>query len=233
MAAQFIFNLIILVCRHALYQNISEHFDMDDKGLLQYIWDTKANRVIIISMVIIVAVAFLIKFLFWNGLTLVPFIFFGIVIPLQLLFINSIPYKFYREWVKIKEDNSDKLTLRKDVKVYIKNFWPWSGMTKLKNMGRAIDMPYYDFDKADILESRDLIVIRGYSDSFFMGALKPKTRPFAIPLTNTNHGANVYTVKLTSLEETADSKEFTFIDNVIGAENPITIKVYKANENAR
>jgi hypothetical protein len=219
---------------HALYPHVSGHFQMDDKGLLYYIWDTKANRVIIILLVIIVSAALLTKFLIWNGLTLVPFIFFGIVIPFQLLFINSIPYKFYKEWLKIQKDNPHKLTLRKDVKVHIKNFWPWSEMTKLKNMGRTLDMPYYDFDKADILESKDLIVIRGYSENVFMGLLKPKTRPFAIPLTETNSvDNNLYTVKLTSLNETADFKEFTFTDNIVGTKNPITIKVYKTNKNAR
>ncbi|MCZ8023662.1 MAG: hypothetical protein O9294_18025 [Cytophagales bacterium] len=201
---------------------------MDDKGLLIYIWDTKANRVIIILLVIIILTAFLTKFLIWNELTLVPFIFFGIVIPLQLLFINSIPYKFYKEWVRIQKDYSDKLTLRKDIKVYIKNFWPWKEMTKLKNMGRALDMPNYDFDKADILESKDLIVIRGYSENFFLGLFKPKTRPFVITLADTKvKDYNLYQVNLTSVNETEYFKEFTFIDNTIGVENPITIKIYK------
>src|SRR5688500_7331196 len=190
---------------------------MDDKGLLYYIWDTKANRVIIIGLVIIISTALLIKFLIWNGLTLFPFIFFEVVIPLQLLFINSVPYKFYREWVKIQKDYSDKLILRKDIKVYIKNFWPWAEMTKLKNIGRALDMPYYDFDKADILESNDLIVISGYSDNLFLGIFKPKTRPFAITLSGIEvKDYNLYQVNLTSVNETTGFKEFTFIDNVIG-----------------
>ena len=201
---------------------------MDDKGLLIYIWDTKANRVIIIVLVMIILTALLTKFLIWNDLTLVPFIFFGIVIPLQLIFINSIPYKFYKEWVKIQKDYSDKLILRKGAKVYIKNFWPWTEMTKLKNMGRALDMPYYDFDKADILESKDLIVVRGYSENSFLGLFKPRTRSFAIALADTKvKDYNLYQVNLTSVNETDDFKEFTFIDNVVGVENPITIKIYK------
>ncbi|MEO7992561.1 MAG: hypothetical protein ABI663_23620 [Chryseolinea sp.] len=47
-------------------------------------------------------------------------------------------------------------------------------------MGRVLDMPYYDFDKADILESKDLIVVRGYSENFFLGLFNPKTRSFVI-----------------------------------------------------
>ncbi len=201
---------------------------MDDKGLLIYIWGTKANRVIIIVLVMIILTALLTKFLIWNDLTLVPFIFFGIVIPLQLIFINSIPYKFYKEWVKIQKDYSDKLILRKGTKVYIKHFWPWTEMTKIKNMGRALDMSYYDFDQADILESKDLIVVRGYSENFFLGLFKPKTRSFVIAPADTKvKDYNLYQVNLTSVNETDDFKEFTFIDNVIGVENPITIKIYK------
>jgi hypothetical protein len=201
---------------------------MTDKGLLIYIWDTKANRVIILVLVIVILTALLTKFLIWDDLTLVPFMFFGIGIPLQLLFINLIPYKFYKEWVKIQKDYSDKLILRKGIKVYVKNFWPWAEMTKLKNMGRAFDMPYYDFDKADILESKDLIVVRGYNENFFLGLIKLNTRSFVIALPDTKvKDYNLYQVNLTSVNETDDFKEFTFIDNVIGVENPITIKIYK------
>jgi hypothetical protein len=164
--------------------------------------------------------------MFWDRLTLAPFIFFGLAIPAQLIWINSIRYKFYSEWTTLVKDYPDKLELKKGLKIYIKNFWPWAELVKLKNTVRAFDMPYYDFDKADILESKDLIIIYGQSDQF-SGLLKPRTRPFGINLTDKKIADHsLYQVNLISINETNEFRELTIVDHVIGADNPITIRIY-------
>jgi hypothetical protein len=200
---------------------------MEDKGLLIYIWTNRLNRAIIVSVGLIVSAGILIKFLVWEKLAAAPFVFFGLAIPAMIIWINFIPYTFHKEWTQILLDYSDSSELRKNVKVYIKNFWPWSPrLFKVENATLAFKMPNYDFDKADILHSPDLIIIYGQTDNL-MPFLRRRTRPFAIPLRDTQTlDSKLYLVKLTSLKETTQFKELCFLDYIIGKENPMTIRIY-------
>lgn len=191
---------------------------------LKYIWKNKIYRVILISLEIIVLAAVVIKLFFWDGLIVGPFLFLGVVIPAQLFFINSIVYRFHSEWTLLLKAYSGRLELREGVRVYVKNFWPWG--VSVKNAFNSIDRPYYDFDNADILESKDLLIIYGLGNQFF-GIRKQGTRPFAIRLTDREFAdASLYQVKLISINETNDFKEITFTDDRFGTDNPITIRIY-------
>jgi hypothetical protein len=209
---------------------------MDDKGIVSYIWSIKTNRFIIVGLGLIIAISTTIKFLYWDNLSLVPFVFFGLVIPLMLLWTNILPYKFYSEWTRINKTYSDKLELKKGVRVYIKNYWPWTEFAKVKNTIRVFDTPYYDFETADILESKQLLIIYGQKEQFFgIFGRKYRTRPFGIRLNGEmTESSDLYQVNLISKSELTEFREFTFTDRLIGTADPITIRIYKGvEENAR
>ena len=200
---------------------------MQDKGLLNYIWSKRLNRATIVSVGVIVSAVIVIKFFAWYKLAVTPFVFFGLSILGMIVCTNLIPYIFHKEWAKILLEYSDSLELRKDVNVYIKNYWPWSPkLFKIENFTLAFKIPYYDFDKAHILHSKDLIIIYGQTDNI-VPFQQTGTRPFAIPLTGAQaRDSRLYLVKLISIEETTQFKELTFQDYFIGKDNLITIRIH-------
>jgi hypothetical protein len=162
-------------------------------------------------------------------LTLVPFAFFGIFIPIGLLWINILPYSFHSEWSKIIQEFKGELILKRNVRVHIKNFWPWTELVKIKNTFRAFQVPYYDFNTADILESDEIIIIYGKRSDLF-GAIgnTRMTRPFGISLKGEKfEKSQLYLVDLISKTELKEFNELTIIDHLYGKNEPITIRIYK------
>ncbi len=202
---------------------------MPGSGIINFIWSHRTNRIILLTDLTILVLALIIKLFLWNKLTFIPFIFFGIFIPIGLLWINILPYSFHSEWLKIVNEFTGKLALKRNVKIYIKNFWPWTELVKIKNTFRAFQIPHYDFDTADILESDEIIIIYGKRSELF-GAIgnTRMTRPFGISLNGGKfEESELYLVDLISKTESKEFNELTIVDHLYGKKEPITIRIYK------
>lgn len=145
------------------------------------------------------------------------------------MWVNILPYTFHLEWLKINNDYKDGFELKKDVRVYVKNFWPWTELVKIKNTFRSLQIPFYDFNRADILESKDVIIIYGKNEGLF-GAIgnTRRTRPFGISLSGHKiEKSQLYQVDLISKNDLKEFSELTFMDGLYGKGEPLTIKIYK------
>lgn len=209
---------------------------MTDRGILSFIWSHRANRIILLADLLVFILALTTKFFFWDNLVIFPFIVFGLFIPIGLVVTNTLQYSFHAEWARLIKEYKDGFVLKTDVKVYIKNFWPWTELVKIRNTFRAFDIPYYDFNKADILESKDLLIIYGRNEYLFGTFGNPiRTRPFGISLSgNKSDKPGLYQVSLVSKTDAKEFSELTFMDGLYGKDEKITIKIYRTrDENAR
>lgn len=102
-------------------------------------------------------------------------------------------------------------------------------MGKVKNTVRSLQIPFYDFNKADILESKDLIIIYGRNEGLF-GPIGNNhgIRPFGINLSGHKlEKGQLYQVDLISKNDSKEFSELTFTDGLYGKAEPITIRIYK------
>jgi hypothetical protein len=176
-------------------------------GFLRFVWSNRVNKIALIG-------SFSIAAGFVVGLKLLPVPIpwpvpvILLVLPASIILTSIRLYRFHTEWTSICQEYGDKLDFRKNVKTYIKNFWPrekFSGSNSLYSS----PLPIYDFDRADLLESEDLLIIygqRGLHVGLFF--YFHNTRPFAIKLIDKSDSSRIYTVKLISKLELADAKEY-------------------------
>lgn len=197
-------------------------------SFIQYIWQKKFHRSIILGIVIINVIVIIFKITVWSTVSLEPFIFFGITIPLLIAWINLFGYKFNQEWNNIIKYYGQQALLRSNVRVYIKNYW-WPkliGPANTVNVDR-MNIPFYDFYLADLLESEEFIIIRGKGPQY-LGLLNETVKPFIVYLkTPEVIDKKIYQVQFQQMNESKEFKEVTFIDRHLGENYPVTIKIYK------
>jgi hypothetical protein len=177
------------------------------------------------------ATGILLKTLFWPALRIDFLIFFGLAVPFVVLIINLLPYSYYTNWITLCEKFSDGYEIKEDLKVHIKNFDPWKDLSKKQNRFQ-FNRPFYDFKKADILESEDLIIVYGQNDSLF--SYYKNTRPFGLCIGDKKlNDPALYLVNMVSISRTTEYREIVFTDHNYISSGQIKMIIYNRPENVR
>jgi len=151
-------------------------------------------------------------------------IFFGLAIPLIVFIINLVPYSFYRNWITLCVKFKQGAKMKENLKVHIRNFDPWKDLSKKHNRFQ-FSRPFYDFERAHVLESDDILIIYGLNDAPF--SFYNNTLPFGVCLRDTKpNDPDLYLVELVSISRAKEYTQLVFTDFNYVASGQITLKIY-------
>jgi hypothetical protein len=197
--------------------------------LINFILGQKKYKWLLLLIWTALATGILLKILFWPTLRIDFLIFFGLAVPFVVLIINLLPYSYYANWITLCEKFSDGYKINEDLKVHIKNFDPWKDLSKKQNRFQ-FNRPFYDFEKADILESEDLIIVYGQNDSLF--SYYKNTRPFGLCIGDKKlNEPDLYLVSMISMSRTKEYCEIVFTDHNYSNSGQIKMIIYNRPEN--
>jgi hypothetical protein len=200
---------------------------MKDNGLMHFIISQNRYKWLLIVVWSALIAGLLVKNIFYPTFRIYLLIFFAVAIPIGLVIINLVPYSFHTNWIKLLNKFSDGSEIKRDLKVHIRNFDPWNDLQKKHNWFN-FTLPYYDFEKADIVESKDLILIYGKNGTPF--SYYKNTRPFGLCVGDKKtNDPDLYLVNLVSISRARERDEIVFTDHNFLASGKITLVIYNRN----